>query len=108
MSCDQCANRPTCKYPCYYLAQELAGLEVHRRGPLSKREPTEDYKALIARIISQKAENLTSEIREIPDMRLRGIAAMLNADMPVREIVRLRLSKSTLYQHIKKYGRITR
>lgn len=99
--CVGCANIDKCFHPCLYL-QTVREITNYTNKPLYEmlappdiqddRIHTRDYKELLVnnQQARQQIKNINiSEIREIYDLRLRAIAAMLYADISQQDIARL-------------------
>jgi hypothetical protein len=70
------------------------------KKPLEER-PYEDYNDILSRLIEQKRENHIEAIRNIEDITIRALAAMLWADISMAEIAKItRTNRTTFYKKI--------
>jgi hypothetical protein len=103
--CDPCPNRKNCNGLCPPMAWINGNVELKEKilsNPYDDRHITEDYNAVLARIIdrvNQNNNNIILQIRAIKDDRTKAIAALLHADFPVRQVAAfVRVSKSSIYR----------
>jgi hypothetical protein len=90
-----------------YMEEDING-KYRRREPLL-RYPIDaiesaDYNEILARLITDKQTDNIDAIRAISDFRVRAVAAMLYADLSVRDIARvLRQTARNIYRMIDVY-----
>jgi hypothetical protein len=112
--CEGCNNYHSCFKPCLYLSiiHNLAGKPKRLQELLQppRGEEERDYKQTLInnQEARQNALNITiKEIRDIPDIRTRLIAACLYSDISVNDVSRylsgrFSLSPSGIYKLIKR------
>jgi len=105
--CKQCPNRKSCKGPCPPIRWIDGNVELQEKilsDPCDDRHCAENYNTVLAQIIdkvNQNNNNIILQIRSIRNERIRVIASLLHADIPVRRIsTYVRLSKSQIYRLI--------
>ncbi len=70
------------------------------KEPLKERI-YEDYNLVLSKLIAGKRENHIEQIRAIPDIEMRAIAAMLWADISITEISQItKKHRDTFYKKI--------
>ncbi|MBF0317708.1 MAG: helix-turn-helix domain-containing protein [Nitrospirae bacterium] len=107
-SCHRCRNYIRCKEACIYVEEILRAEESPFEATLQYEDSrlTKDYNEVLTEIrealIGRSKINI-AKIRRLPDLKLRAIAVMLYAGLPVAEIADL-LQKSTsqVYRYIRK------
>lgn len=113
--CEACPNKimksgkdkkiqcPALCLPMVWINGRTGRKENLLKEPLKDRE-YEDYNQVLARLIASKKENHIEAIRNIPDLTMRAVAAMLWADISITEISKLtHKHRSTFYKKIASY-----
>ncbi|MBF0345894.1 MAG: helix-turn-helix domain-containing protein [Nitrospirae bacterium] len=108
LSCYKCRNYLKCKEACVYVEEILKREEPAFEAALEYEDSrlTKDYKDVLAEIkeaLLKRNKINIGKIRQIKDARLRAIAVMLYARLPVTEIAALlQKSKSQIYRYIQR------
>jgi hypothetical protein len=109
--CEQCPNKvmkdkkqkircPALCLPMIWINGRTGRKENLLRKPLEER-PYEDYNDILSKLIAQKRENHIEAIRNIEDITIRALAAMLWADISMAEIAKItRTNRTTFYKKI--------
>ncbi|MES0337758.1 MAG: hypothetical protein SFH39_15555 [Candidatus Magnetobacterium sp. LHC-1] len=107
-SCHRCRNYIRCNEACIYVEEILKREESSFEATLQYEDErlTKDYNEVLVEIrealVGHNKINI-SKIRQIKDIKLRAIAVMLYARVPVVEIAELfRKSRSQIYRYIQK------
>ncbi|KJU82864.1 hypothetical protein MBAV_004945 [Candidatus Magnetobacterium bavaricum] len=107
-SCHKCRNYIKCKEACIYVEEILHRQELPFEATLQYEDSrlTKDYNEVLVEIrealIGRSKINI-SKIRQLKDVKLRAIAVMLYARLPVADIADLlQKSKSQVYRYIQK------
>ncbi|MBF0537063.1 MAG: helix-turn-helix domain-containing protein [Nitrospirae bacterium] len=107
-SCRRCRNYIRCKEACVYVEEILRRQELPFETNLQYEDArlTRDYNEVLVEIreaaMGRNRINI-GKIRQIRDIKLRAIAVMLYARLPVVEIADLlQKSKSQVYRYLQK------
>ena len=90
LTCKECSKDTSCKNPCIFI-DHLAGRGKGRREALAPPLPDEDkdYKKILIMMqqsIESNRNTTIKEVRQIPDINIRTIAALLYAQIPIKDI----------------------
>ena len=111
--CSDCPNRIIshgkikipCKHPCTPMRWIDGNKELKEKilkYPLESHAYS-DYNNVLSQLIDGYNTDHIDNIRELPDIRIRAIAAMLYADISLSDISRmLHVNRSNLYRNINK------
>lgn len=106
--CKQCRHKKRCRSLCAPLEWIDGNVELQEKllnNPYDDRHCTEDYNAVLARVIknvNQNNNNIILQIRSLRDTRLKAIAAMVHAEMSVSSIAEIvHISKSHVYKTLR-------
>ena len=108
ITCDDCTKKPHCKVPCIFV-DKLAGHGKRlqeRLAPPTVESSARKYgthSRVLADMIGEKRKGKRSilDVREIPCLKKRAIAALLYAHIKPNEMVDLLImAERTIYRHI--------
>ena len=107
ITCNDCSKKAHCKTPCVFI-DKLAGKGKalrERLAPLVVLEHIavnhETHSRVLADIIEAKRKRSISDVRNIPCIKKRAIAALLYANIKPYEMADLLImAERTIYRHI--------
>ncbi len=104
--CRYCQNKGRCLYMCVpmkWIDGNVARKETLLNDPIDEHD-LKDYNHTLHKLIRGKQVDNGEAIRLIPDLTIRAIAAMLNADMTITEISDiLQVSRQAIYKTLRVY-----
>lgn len=105
--CQFCKNVEKCLFPCAPL-KWIDGKTGRKEGLFfDNPERTvidEDYNAVLHRVMRAKEQDHAKRIREIPDKKIRAIAAMLNVNLSVEDIATIfKLTPRSIYYAVENF-----